>query len=195
MARSGMRDGRYAWQLVAVVAFVATAAVAVVVARPRPIPAALAYGETVCTAASLRAQVGPATMPRTSVPWIVDYTLEFTNVSRQTCVLDGYPVVEAYTGARPVGSPAAKDTTVRPKTVTLVPGATAYTLLRYTATDWFGSAACHEVTVPDLRVSLRHVLRPMVVRWRNPACSRPGLSFLSVQAIQPRTGEYRSPHA
>jgi hypothetical protein len=204
MARARVRDGRYTWQVVAAVAFVATAAIAVVATRARvPEPeqagtVASASGAA-CTAAGLHAQVGLAAMTRTASPWIVDYRLEFTNVSRRTCVLDGYPGVEAFNGASSVGSPAVLDTSVRPKAVTLTPGATAYTLLRYTATDWFDASVCRQVTVPELRISppaLRYsppspyTVGAMVVRWRNPACSRPGLSFLSVQAVQ---GGYRSP--
>jgi hypothetical protein len=204
MARSRVRDGRYAWQLMAAMAFVATAAVAVVgtrarVPEPEPAGTVVAASGAACTAGGLHAEVGLAAMTRTASPWIVDYMLEFTNVSSRTCVLDGYPSVEAFNGARSVGSPAVLNTSVRPKEVTLTPGATAFTLLRYTTTDWFDAAVCRQVTVPELRISppvLRYAppspytVGAMLVRWRNPACSRPGLSFLSVQAIQ---GGYRSP--
>jgi hypothetical protein len=185
-------SGRYAWQLVAVAAFVATAAVAVVVSRPQVPVIAVTSAE--CTAAGLHAEVGLAGTPGTAFPWTVYYRLELTNVSGRTCVMDGYPAVQAFTGARPVGSPAALDTSVRPVAVTLAPGATAYTLLRYTTTDRFGTAMCQQVTVPDLRISPPSEDAGMLVQWRNAACSRPGLSFLSVQAIQSRMGEYGSPH-
>jgi hypothetical protein len=191
MASSGARGGRYAWQLVAVLAFAATAAVAVVVARPR-VPA-VAAGGTACTAAGLHAKVGLAAPAGTAIPRTVYYRLALTNVSDRTCVLDGYPGVEALTGARPVGSPAALDTSVRPVAVTLTPGATAYTLLRYTTTQSFRPAMCRQVTASDLRISPPHGASGMLVQWQNPACSRPGPSFLSVQAIQPRMGEYGSP--
>jgi len=121
MARSGVGGGRYAWQLVAVVAFVATAAVAVVLSRPRA--PAIAVTSAACTAAGLHAQVGLAATSGAAFPWTVYYRLELTNVSGRTCVMDGYPAVEAFTGARSVGSPAALDTSVRPVAVTLVPGA------------------------------------------------------------------------
>jgi len=192
MARSGVRGGRYAWQLVAVVAFVATAAVAVVLSRPRaPV---IAVTSAACTAAGLHAQVGLAATPGAVFPWTVYYRLELTNVSGRTCVMDGYPAVEAFTGAGPVGSPAALDTSVRPVAVTLAPGATAYTLLRYTTTDRFGTAVCQQVTVPDLRIAPPREDSGMLVHWQNPACSRPGPSFLSVQAIQSRIGAYGSLH-
>jgi hypothetical protein len=192
MARSGVGGGRYAWQLVAVVAFVATAAVAVVLSRPRA--PAIAVTSAACTTAALHAQVGlAAATTGTAFPWTVYYRLELTNVSGRTCVMDGYPAVEAFSGARPVGSPAALDTSVRPVAVTLVPGATAYTLLRYT-TDQFGSATCRQVTVPDLRIALPREDGGMLVHWGNPACSRLGPSFLSVQAIQSRIGAFGSPH-
>jgi hypothetical protein len=202
------RYGRYALRTVAVVAFAGTAALAVVVARA-PEHAVLIAENLACTASGLDARVGlgadrgallgtksqgtksqgtqPATLPRPRST-AEYYTLEFINISHRTCVLEGYPSVDAYTGTRQIGSPATLDTAVAPRTVTLAPGGTAHTTLRYTGTGQFGQAACRQVTAPWLRVYPTRQDWSVLVRWHIPACSRQGPHFLSVQAIQPRSG-------
>jgi hypothetical protein len=180
------RYGRFAWQLIAVAAFAGTAALAVVVARPGPVSPAAAVTDSACAASGLRAVVGRVSVPTLDVPGTVNYAVEFTNVSHRTCVMDGYPGVEAFGGSRAIGSPATLDTSVRPMAVTLAPGATAHALLRYTGAGWFGAAACRLVAAPELRISPPDQASAMVVHWRNQACSAAGFHFLSVEAIQPR---------
>jgi Protein of unknown function (DUF4232) len=180
------RYGRLAWQLIAVAAFAGTATLAIVVARPGPAKPAAAVAGSACMTSSLRAYVGRVSMPTLDVPGAVNFALEFTNVSGRTCVMDGYPGVEAFGGARAIGSPATLDTSVRPIAVTLAPGATAHAMLRYTGAGWFGSAACRLVDAPELRISPPDQANAMVVHWRNQACSQLGFHFLSVQPVQPR---------
>jgi hypothetical protein len=193
-ARRRARYRRYALRLVAVVAFGGTAALAVVLTRV-PEQATLTAENLACTTQELMASVGSAGagVPRRAAT----YTLEFVNVSHRTCVLDGYPSVDAYDGARQIGSPATEDPSVRPRTVTLAPGEIAHATLRYTGTDRFGPAACHQVTAYWLHVypplPLRAAGRAMIVPWRIPACSRRGPQFMSVAAIQPRSGMVESP--
>lgn len=199
-----------AWRAIAIVAFAGTAALAVVLTRPPPMtnPDAVA-----CQAAGLDAWLGvgagaPAAgslaagslaagspvagdvsgVPRTgatSSPRAGAYfTLEFTNVSKQACTLYGYPRVWAYAGGHLIGSPAVVDPSIRPSTVMLAPDATAHAILHLTATD---EAMCREVTVPELRVGPPQggaQLVPLSI----PACSRAGIEFLSVEAVQPRAG-------
>jgi hypothetical protein len=188
-ARRRARYRRYAWQTVAVVAFAGTAALAVVLTRVPEQQAALTAENLACTASGLATHVGIAA--EQGLP--VTYLLEFTNVSHRTCVLDGYPSVDAYAGARQVGSPAVLDTSVRPRTVTLVPGGVAHAALHYTGNEQFGRAACRQVTASWLRVYPPNQAGGLFVPWRIPACSRRGPHFLSVAAIQPRSGMLRSP--
>jgi hypothetical protein len=192
-ARRKARYGRYAWRTVAVVAFAGTAALAVVLTRA-PEQAALTAEDLACTASGLAARVGTAVDHEAASRLSSTFTLEFINISHRTCVLDGYPSVDAYDGARQVGSPATLDTSVRPHTVTLVPGGAAHATLRYTGTGQFGRAACREVTVSWLRVyPPPHQARAVFVPWHIPACSRRGPHFLSVAAIQPWPGELAPP--
>jgi hypothetical protein len=184
--RGGTRYRRYVLRLVAVAAFAGTAALAVVLTRV-PVRASLAAAEDLaCTATRISIAADGGVVPT--------YTLEFVNISHRTCVLYGYPVVAAYAGARQVGSPATLDTSVRPRTVTLGPGDAAHATLRYTGTTRFGAAICRQVTASWLRVYPPHQAGAMFVRWRVPACSRRGPHFLTVAAIQPRSGILQSPN-
>jgi hypothetical protein len=168
--------------MIAVVAFAGTAALAVVVTAG-PERAALTAENLACRASGLAARVGIAA----GDDGVPTYRLEFVNISHRTCVLDGYPRVAAYVGGRQVGSPATLDTSVLPRSVTLVPGGAAHALLRYTGTQRFGQAACQQVTASRLRVyppPYDHA-SGVFVSWHIPACSRTGPRFLSVAAIQP----------
>jgi Protein of unknown function (DUF4232) len=82
-----------------------------------------------CTAADLGAWV--AADQGNGTAGTVYYPLEFTNLSRATCSLRGYPGVSALgrSGA-PLGLPARWGT-AEPKTVILTPGATAHAVLAY----------------------------------------------------------------
>jgi hypothetical protein len=186
--RRPVRYRRYAWQVAAVAAFAGTAALAVVLTRV-PEEATLAAENLACTASGLTARVTIAA-DGGAIPRLTStYTLEFINISHHTCVLDGYPSVAAYDGKRQIGSPATLDTSIRPRTVTLVPGGAAHATLRYTGTGRFDQASCRQVTASWLRVfPPPHHAEAMLVAWRIPACSRTGPHFLTVAAIQPRSG-------
>jgi Protein of unknown function (DUF4232) len=176
--------GRYALRTVAVVAFAGTAALAVVLTRA-PEQAALTAENLACTSSGLAARIGLAA-DQGAVP---TFTLEFINISHRTCVLKGYPSVDAYAGAQQVGSPATLDTSILPRTVTLAPGDGAHATLRYTGTGQFGRDACHQVTASRLRVyPSRRAAGGQFVPVHIPACSRRGPHFLTVAAIQPRLG-------
>lgn len=201
------RYGHIAWRVIAVVAFAATAALAVTLTRvpPHPNHASLSSNLTLspCAVSGLDAWVGFGTTGSAPIPGnghrvqadTTYYTLEFTNVSARSCSLYGYPEVAAYAGSQitgaQIGSPATPDTTIRPRPVTLAPGATAHSVLRVTGTDQFQPTACVRVTAPELRVMLPHQGlqgRPAFVPIALSACSKKGPKFLSVQPIQPRPG-------
>lgn len=189
------RYGRAAWQVVAIAAFGGTAAVAIVLTRPQP-PSLAETGA--CRPAGLAAWLGvgpgygsaaePEAVPRMSATVNFYYTLEFTNVSGQTCSLYGYPQVLAYAGGHQIGSPATSDRSVLPRTVTLAPDATAHAVLRYTVTASFHAQSCHQVTVPELRVYPPESKQSVTVPLSLAACSRPGVEFLSVEPVQARAG-------
>lgn len=205
MGSAVTKYGHIAWRVIAVVAFAGTAALAVTLSRApaRPDHAALSSNLTLstCATSGLQAWLGLAQTPgSTSVTGTTGrfeasgtyYTLEFTNVSARVCSLYGYPDVSAYagdqTGGTQIGSAAAHDTSVRPRPVTLAPGQTAHSVLRITSAGTFEPTACAQVTAPELRVALPDQVRPAFVPIHLPACSKKGLEFMSVQAIQPRPG-------
>jgi hypothetical protein len=148
----------------------------------------------VCAASGLEAWLGLGTAAtgETGIRPVegIYYTLEFTNVSDRACRLFGYPEVAAYqespvTGGQ-VGSAAVRDTSVRPKPVTLAPGATAHAGLRVTVSAQ--PAGCAQVMAEELRVALPRQERPAFVPAHIPVCSQKGQVSLSVQALQARPG-------
>ena len=205
MGSAVTKYGHIAWRVIAVVAFAGTAALAVTLSRApaRPDHAALSSNLTrsPCATSGLEAWLALAQSPGSASvtgttgrfePSGTNYTLEFTNVSARVCSLYGYPDVSAYAGDQAggtqIGSAAAHDTSVRPRPVTLAPGQTAHSVLRITSTGTFEPTACAQVTAPELRVTPPDQVRPAFVPIHLPACSRKGLEFMSVQAIQPRPG-------
>jgi hypothetical protein len=201
MGSAVTRYGHIAWRVIAVVAFAGTAALAVTLSRVpvRPGHSALSSNLTQnpCATSGLEAWLGLAQAAESTTtdrlqPSGTYYTLEFTNVSARVCSLYGYPAVSAYAGDQvrgtQIGSAAAHDTSVRPRPVTLAPGQTAHSVLRVTSTGTFEPTTCARVTAPELRVTPPDQIRPAFVPIHVAACSKKGLEFMSVQAIQPRPG-------
>jgi hypothetical protein len=199
------RYGQIGWRMVAIAAFVGTAALAVVLTRaPGNTVAALPseFSGPACAASGLEAWLGAAATDRAGTGLShgggTYYTLEFTNVAHQTCRLYGYPEVSAYqastvTGQNPaagsqVGSAAVRDTSVRPQPVMLAPGATAHAVLRVVLTASTPPAGCTQVTAEELGITLPTQGRPAFVPAHITFCSAKGSVSLSVQAIQARPG-------
>jgi len=184
------RYGQIGWRLAAVAAFVGTAALAVALTRaPARDDVSLSsdVSARVCATSGLEAWLGLGTAATAEGTY---YTLEFTNVSDRACSLFGYPEVSAYRDTPkvrgPIGSVAARDTSVRPKPVMLAPGATAHAGLRVTVSAQ--PAICAQVTAEELRIALPRQARPAFVPAHIPVCSQKGQVSLSVQPIQARPG-------
>jgi hypothetical protein len=185
--------------MAAVAAFVGTAVLAVALTRP-PAQGGVSLSSDVsarvCATSGLQAWLGLGATGATGATGETGirpaqgtyYTLEFTNVSDRACSLFGYPEVSAYLDSPkargPIGSAAARDTSVRPKPVMLAPGATAHAELRVTVQP----ANCAKVTAEELRVALPRQDRPAIVPVHITVCSQKGQVSLSVQAIQARPG-------
>jgi hypothetical protein len=196
------RYGHIGWRVAAVVvAFVGTAVLAVALTHG-PDTQAAAGTSSVCPTSGLQAWLGlgapgPAENPVTGTEstggtgtqgtGATLYTLEFTNVSHRACRLYGYPQVSAYAASQ-AGSAAIRDTSVRPRPVTLEPGATAHAVLRVADSGSSRPAACDQVTAEELRVTFPDQVRSSFVPVHIPMCSRQGHLSLSVQAIQARPG-------
>ena len=193
-----IRYGHIGWRVAAVVvAFVGTAALAVMLTRA-PDSTQAVLPNAVCPTSGLQTRLGlgpsgtadaeTATGDnRTQAAGDAFYTLEFTNVSHRACRLYGYPEVSAYVDSQ-IGSAAIRDTSVRPQPVTLEPGATAHSLLQVAAVSGTRPAACDQVTAEELRVTFPHQGWSAFVPVHIPVCSGKGHVSLSVQAIQARPG-------
>jgi uncharacterized protein DUF4232 len=199
------RYGQIGWRMVAIAAFIGTAALAVVLTRaPGSTVAALSseYAGPACAASGLEAWLGAAATDRAGTGLSHEggtyYTLEFTNVSDQTCRLYGYPEVSAYQASPVAGQNAAaggqigraavRDTSVRPKPVMLAPGATAHAVLQVVVTASTQPVGCTQVTAEKLGITLPAQGRPAFVPAHITFCSARGSAALSVQAIQARPG-------
>jgi hypothetical protein len=159
------------------------------------------YSGPACAASGLEAWLGAAATDRAGTGLShggTYYTLEFTNVSDQTCRLYGYPEVSAYqanpvagqnpAAGRRIGGAAVRDTSVRPKPVMLAPGATAHAVLQVVVTASAQPVGCTQVTAEKLAITLPAQGRPAFVPAHITFCSARGSVSLSVQAIQARPG-------
>jgi hypothetical protein len=205
---------RLGWRIAAVVAFGATAALAVTLTRGAPLHAALTSSRLTtgaarnreagaaprCATSGLRISIGPGTSAAgqagrastgiTGDLTVTRYPLDFTNVSGATCALGGYPVVAAYAadGAQ-LGNAASADTSTAAHRVVLAPGATA----RAAVTASIPTAAtggCRPVVATGLRVAPPGQSAARDVRDGLLACSAAGHRapvFLWVGAVAPVT--------
>jgi hypothetical protein len=119
------------------------------------------------------------------------YPLEFTNLSRHTCYLFGYPGVSALDhNGRQLGSPAGWGSLAGAHIVNLAPGATAHTLLAYhdaavttePGCDPVYSAAFLRVYPPDQRSAT-------LAAFSLEACSHAGPIWMNItEPIVPGVG-------
>jgi hypothetical protein len=165
----------------------------------RRLPAAVLAGGATLAAAALTAMPAPAAGPPgcpTSglVVWLdtqgngaagsVYYNLEFTNQSGSTCALQGFPGVSAVSlVGRQLGNAASRSLPAR-RSVTLANGATATAVLRIVDVGNFSPSACRPVAAAGLRVFPPNRTSAKTVPFPFQACSRGGVTYLSVQAIK-----------
>jgi hypothetical protein len=116
------------------------------------------------------------------------YPLEFTNLSRHTCIMYGFPGISAIDrNARQLGLPARWDHSVKARTVVLHPGATAHTVLQYIDAAVF-TPQCKPTPAYELRVYPPDQYVAAQTLWDLDACSLRNGSFMTVQVIQPGVG-------
>jgi hypothetical protein len=112
--------------------------------------------------------------------------LEFTNISKQTCSLFGYPGVSAISasGAQ-LGAAASRFTVANPTTVTLTAGATAYARLVY-SNVFTGNCkpATDKITAYELKVYAPNETTADDAYFDLATCTAPGQNgFLQVGVI------------
>jgi hypothetical protein len=201
--RTSGRLGRQGWRGAAVVAFAATAVLAVTVSRGGPAHVALtsarhpagahgASGSAQCAASRLRISLGTGSGPGTSATagqgrsaGASVSTLEFTNVSGTACALSGYPAVAAYgVGGAQIGNAAGRDTSVAARRIVLAPGATAHAAVVASVS----ADRCGPVVATGLRVVPPGQPTARYIPHAMPACAVAGPRapvFLHVRAVQP----------
>jgi hypothetical protein len=119
------------------------------------------------------------------------YPLEFTNLSRSTCSLFGYPGVSATDrNGHQLGSPASWGSLAGAHTVDLAPGATAHTLLAYHDVVVSTEPGCDPVySAVQLRVYPPGQFSATYAAFAFEACSRTGPVYLSItEPIIPGVG-------
>ena len=115
----------------------------------------------------------------------VFHQLGFTNLSKRTCTLRGYPrVTAANLHGRRVGGFATREATGHPHTVRLHPGDSAFATLRIVEAQNFPHSVCHPVTAAGLRVSPPGRRPGKLVPFPFEACARAANPNLSVRAVE-----------
>jgi Protein of unknown function (DUF4232) len=111
------------------------------------------------------------------------FPLQFTNLSRHTCSLLGYPGVSALDrNGRQLGSPANWSSLAGARTVDLAPGATAHTLLGYHDAAVTTEPGCDPVfSTALLRVYPPDQRQATYAEFSLEACSHAGPIYMSVQ--------------
>jgi hypothetical protein len=115
------------------------------------------------------------------------FPLEFSNTSNQRCRLFGFPGVSAVS-SRQLGSAADRNRSRPTYHVTLLPGATAHTVLRIANVENFPSGKCKPAEASSLRVYPPGQFTAAEIPFSFRACSAKGPIFLSVEPIQPGLG-------
>jgi hypothetical protein len=176
-----------------VLAFGATAALAVTMNRPASAPVTIttashALPTPKCTIAGLAISLAPAS---DKVAAETRYPVEFTNTSASACTLSGFPQVAAYDarGAAytQVGNAALRVESIASHRIVLSPGATAHSDVDLSAAG-LHQKACKKITAAGLRVVAPGQSTPRYLRHKMTACSARGPkapSYLHVRAVQP----------
>jgi hypothetical protein len=142
-----------------------------------------------CAPSSLRVTIDTAAAG--SAAGSTFYQIDFTNGSRASCRLDGYPDAWFATSAgHRIGSAASRDRAVAARPVALRPGATAHAWLQVTAAANYPAKACRPVTAHWLRIRVPGTAAVRAVRHAFPACAAAmhGHGILTVQPVAPGRG-------
>jgi hypothetical protein len=154
-------------------------------------------GSAYAATSSSTAPAGAAAVPRCAAGdlgvWIavsqgngaagtIYFPLQFTNLSRHTCTLFGYPGVSALDrNGRQLGSPANWASLAGARTVYLAPGATAHTLLAYHDAAVTTEPGCDPVfSTALLRVYPPDQRQATFAEFSLEACSHAGPIYMSI---------------
>jgi hypothetical protein len=136
-----------------------------------------------CTHGQLDVSHGPLQGSAGHFHW----SIRFTNVSRHSCTLRGFPGVSATNGPHgaQVGVPAARDPATPVRRVRLgARGGRASALFTQADVGVFDPAACHPRTVNGLRVFAPNQFSAFFLTLRHRVCAtQPGAPDSSVRAV------------
>lgn len=116
--------------------------------------------------------------------------LRFTNSSKVSCVIVGFPGVSYVTGdnGTQVGAPAVRDGAIGPQ-ITLHPGETASTILTLTDVGVFDPSVCKPTPTRGLRVYPPDSTASMFIAQTGTGCAgNPPDPQMRVQTIKPGQG-------
>ena len=151
----------------------------------------------IATASRARTAAVPACTTSGLVIWLntmgngaagsIYFTLEFTNLSRHTCTLSGYPGVSAVDlSGHQLGSPGRRDNFSPAHTVTLAASGahqTATATLRVVEAGNFPPSACGITTAAGIRVYPPNQRASKIVPFPFGACSHTGPTILAVRVV------------
>lgn len=148
-------------------------------------PSSAPGGPPACSTGSLSASLGQAGGAAGSSY----YPIEFTNVSGSACTLYGYPGVSfvAPSGSQ-VGAAATEDPVYPRSLVTLAPGGSVHAELQVADAANYPSSVCKPVTVSRIRVYPPGWTSAVYVSLTVTACGNTAVPLLSVQTVQPGSG-------
>jgi hypothetical protein len=140
-----------------------------------------------CRTTNLKLSLGPSD----GAAGHVFQSLRFTNVSKVSCVIVGFPGVSYVTGDKgtQVGKPAARDGAIGPQ-ITLRPGQVASATISMTDIGVFDPAVCKPTTTRGFRVYPPDSTASMFVAQSGRGCAgNPPSPQLRVQTIKPGSGD------
>jgi Protein of unknown function (DUF4232) len=146
-----------------------------------------------CSTADLSAAVNSS--PGGAAAGSTYYPLNFTNTSKSSCYLYGYPGVSFVTSpsGSQIGEPASRNPAVAPGTVILPPGGTAHVTIQVVDAMNYGKSDCKPVTAHWLKVYPPGQFTALYVKFSAQTCSaklpKKLGSPLSVDAVKSGQGK------
>ena len=124
-----------------------------------------------CSPADLSAAVNSS--PGGAAAGSTYYPLNFTNTSKSSCYLYGYPGVSFVTSppGRQIGEPASRNPAVAPSTVILPPGGTAHVTIQVVDAMNYSKSDCKPVTAHWLKVYPPGQFTALYVKFSSLTCS------------------------
>jgi hypothetical protein len=124
-----------------------------------------------CSPADLSATVN--TSPGGAAAGSTYYPLNFTNTSKSSCYLYGYPGVSFVTGpsGSQIGKPASRNPAVGPSTVILPPGGTAHVTIQVVDALNYSKSDCKPVTAHWLKVFPPGQFTALYIKFSALTCS------------------------